>query len=80
MTIAEQLRQEGMQKGMQKGIQKGMQQGRQEKRIEIARKSLSIGLDRATIAQATGLSSAELVALCIESQLIKGGRTRKPDR
>lgn len=63
MTIADYLRQEGMQKGMQKGMHKGMQKGRQVERSEIARNLLSIGLDRAEIVRATGLSSADLDAL-----------------
>jgi predicted transposase/invertase (TIGR01784 family) len=67
MTIAEQLRQEGIQKGIQKGMYKGMQEGmhrgRQEERSEIALNLLSIGIDHAAIASATRMSREELDAL-----------------
>ena len=55
MTIAEQLRQEGMQQGMHRG--------RQEERSEIALNLLSIGIDHAAIASATRMSREELDAL-----------------
>jgi predicted transposase/invertase (TIGR01784 family) len=63
MTIAEQLRQEGIQKGMYKGMQEGMHRGRQEERSEIALNLLSIGIDHAAIASATRMSREELDAL-----------------
>jgi predicted transposase/invertase (TIGR01784 family) len=63
MTIAEQLRQEGIQKGMYKGLQEGMHRGRQEERSEIALNLLSIGIDHAAIASATRMSREELDAL-----------------
>jgi len=55
MTIAEQLRQEGMQQGMHRG--------RQEERSEIALNLLSIGIDHTAIASATRMSREELDAL-----------------
>jgi len=63
MTIAEQLRQEGIQKGMYKGMQEGMHRGRQEERSEIALNLLSIGIDHTAIASATRMSREELDAL-----------------
>ena len=55
MTVAEQLRLEGR--------QEGRQEGRSERDREIARNLLAIGLDRASIEHATGLSNAELDAM-----------------
>ena len=55
MTIAEELRQEGLQKGLQKG--------RQEEKIIIAKNLLSQAVDTKLIMQVTGLSEAELVSL-----------------
>src|SRR5476649_2180756 len=57
MTIAEQLE--------QKGRSIGLQEGRSERDNEIARKMLAMGLDRATIELATGLSGQELDALAM---------------
>lgn len=83
MTIAEQLRQEGMQKGLhkgmhkgmkkgvQKGIQKGLHKGRQEERSEIARNLLSMGLDRDAIVRATGMTCSEINALP-DAEMSKG--------
>ena len=56
MTAAQQLRQEGK--------KEGMQQGMQAKSVEIAKNMLSmLHLDMKTVAQATGLSEAELMKL-----------------
>jgi predicted transposase/invertase (TIGR01784 family) len=55
MTIAEELRQEGLQKGLQKG--------RQEEKIIIAKNLLSQAVDTKLIMQVTGLSEAELISL-----------------
>ncbi len=55
MTLAEQLE--------QKGLEKGLQKGRSEQARDIARNLLALGLDRATIEHATGLSPSELSAL-----------------
>ncbi|WP_413725318.1 Rpn family recombination-promoting nuclease/putative transposase [Sodalis sp. RH16] len=55
MTIADQLE--------QKGLQKGLQKGRSEQARVIARNLLFMGLERAAIARATGLSHAELDGL-----------------
>ena len=59
MTVAEQLEQ----KGHKIGHQIGRQEGRSERDREIARNLLAIGLDRASIEHATGLSDAELNAM-----------------
>ncbi len=79
MTIAEQLRQEGIiqgreegihlgeQRGIEKGIhlgeQRGIEKGRQESAITIARQLLANGVDRAIVKMSTGLSDAEINAL-----------------
>jgi hypothetical protein len=55
MTIAEQLRQEGLEKGLEKG--------RQEGRQEIARKLLARGLSVTDVAELTGLPVDEVRAL-----------------
>lgn len=56
MTIAEQLRQEGI----NKGIQLGERKGRQETRIQIARQLIANGVDRAIVRISTGLTDNEL--------------------
>ncbi len=63
MTIAEQLEQKGRSIGRQEGRQEGLQEGRSERDNAIARNMLGMGLDRATIERATGLSGRELDAL-----------------
>ena len=55
MTIAEVLRNEGMQAGMQRGMQQGVQ--------TVAHNMLRRGLSESDIAECTGLSLAEVVAL-----------------
>ena len=71
MTVAQQLRQEGMQKGRQEGMKKGRQEGRQEgmhtKSLEIAKNMLSkLHLDIKVVKEATGLSEEELLKLQAE--------------
>jgi predicted transposase/invertase (TIGR01784 family) len=59
MTIAEQLRMEGM----EKGIEKGRQEGIEKKAIEIAHNLLVANTDIGLIAQVTGLSIEQIEAL-----------------
>jgi predicted transposase YdaD len=59
MTIAEQLRQEGMHRG------------RQEERSEIALNLLSIGIDHTAIVSATRMSREELDALIDSTPKVK---------
>ena len=72
MTLAEQLRQEGMQQGMQQGRQEGMQQGRQEgvfkEKIEIAERMLKEGVEFVFIVKITGLSISELENMQVITQ------------
>ena len=64
MTIAEQLRAEGMQKGKKEGIQEGMQQGKKEgEKValrRVARNLLKSGADIDMIIAATGLKPSEI--------------------
>ena len=48
---------------IQLAVKKGIQKGEHKKAAEIARNLLDLGLDIAQIAQATGLSPAEIAAL-----------------
>ena len=46
-----------------KGLKKGLEQGRAEGAIVIAKKMKAMGLDDATIMQATGMSASDLAEL-----------------
>ncbi len=63
MTIAEQLKQEGLEKGLEKGIQLGRQEGRNEGKLEVARRLLEMGMPSESVQEATGLSETELAQL-----------------
>ena len=54
---------EGLKKGLKKGLEKGLEQGRAEGAIVIAKKMKAMGLDDATIMQATGMSASDLAEL-----------------
>ena len=54
---------EGLKKGMEEGLKKGLEQGRAEGTIVIAKKMKAMGLDDATIMQATGMSASDLAEL-----------------
>ena len=54
---------EGLKKGLKKGLEKGLEQGRAEGAIVIAKKMKAMGLDDATIMQATGMSLSDLAEL-----------------
>ncbi len=62
MSIADEIRQEGMQQGMQKGMQQGMQQGMQR----AARNFLASGLDVGFVAKNTGLDIEFLKKLQVD--------------
>ena len=49
--------------GMEEGLKKGLEQGRAEGAIVIAKKMKAMGLDDATIMQATGMSASDLAEL-----------------
>ena len=59
MTIAEQLKQEGM----EQGIERGMEKGRYAGLIEVARTMLNNGLDQDFILKMTGLTTDELARI-----------------
>ena len=67
MTIAEQLRQEGLQQGLQqgenKGLLRGRQEGQQEAKSAMARNLLLAGVDKEIIIKTTGFSIDELATL-----------------
>ena len=71
MTIAEQLRQEGIQlgetRGRQEGIElgetKGRQEGRQDTLKEMAKNMLLNGMDSEAIMKITGLTAKEVASL-----------------
>jgi len=63
MTIAEQLRQEGIVQGREEGIHLGEQKGRQEAKIDMARQFLANGVDRDIVKMSTALSDVEINAL-----------------
>lgn len=53
-------RQEGKQEGIKQGIQQGIKQGERNQQLGIAKKLQAMGLDKAAIADATGLSIEDL--------------------
>ena len=74
MTVAEQLRQEGVQQGMQQGmkianqwkdegLQQGMQRGMQQKAKETARNLLKKGMKISDIMEITGLDEKTILKL-----------------
>ena len=59
MTIAEQLKQEGL----EKGIQPGRQEGRNEGKLDVARRLLEMGMPSESVLEATGLSETALAQI-----------------
>jgi predicted transposase/invertase (TIGR01784 family) len=53
----------GLKEGLNKGLKEGRNEGRNEKSREIALNLLNMGVPAPTVADATGLSPAELEAL-----------------
>jgi len=56
-------RDEGLEEGLEKGLEKGMEKGREETSLEVARRMLARGADRAFILEVTELSEQELATL-----------------
>ncbi|MEK4272685.1 hypothetical protein MKY44_05740 [Paenibacillus sp. FSL R7-0026] len=50
-------------KGIAKGIEKGLVEGKKRKTIEIVKNMLSLGLEVAVIAKASGLPESEVESL-----------------
>lgn len=67
MTLAEELRQEGLAQGLEQGIEQGLVQGlekgREEATFKIAQAMIANGIDRLQILQLTGLSEEMLETL-----------------
>ncbi|AET58615.1 hypothetical protein HPL003_09260 [Paenibacillus terrae HPL-003] len=49
--------------GMAKGLEKGLTKGKEDEKKNIAKNMLSMGLDIATIAKATGLTEQEIKSI-----------------
>ncbi len=49
--------------GKKEGLEQGLEQGRQQEKIEIARNLLKTGMSLDFVAQATGLSSQDILDL-----------------
>ncbi|EPD82304.1 hypothetical protein HMPREF1207_04130 [Paenibacillus sp. HGH0039] len=62
-SMIEWATEKGMAKGMAQGIAKGIAEGEQKKAIQIAKNMLALGLQVSVIAQASGLSEAEVESL-----------------
>ncbi len=54
---------QGIRQGRKQGIEEGIEQGREQGRMHTAKKLLALGIDNQAIAQATGLTIAQLEAL-----------------
>ncbi len=63
MTIAQHYELIGLKKGKQEGKQEGKNVGRMEGKLEVARRSLADGTDRALVKKWTGLTDEELDCL-----------------
>ncbi|UPT46757.1 MULTISPECIES: hypothetical protein [Streptomyces] len=59
MTIEQQLEQ----KGLEAGLKQGRAEGAREAALDIARKLLASGLDKAAVKSMTGLSDEDLAQL-----------------
>ena len=70
MTIAQELRQEGIEIGWQGGKEEGLQEGILHEKHAVAKKLLKYGLDPHIICQGTGLSLKELIELKNELESI----------
>ncbi|MFC3802280.1 hypothetical protein [Cohnella sp. GCM10012308] len=62
-SMIEGVKQAGMEAGMKAGMEAGMQAGMEAGMKEAARNMLRLNLDIPTIAQATGLSEQDILAL-----------------
>ncbi|UGS42171.1 hypothetical protein [Pseudocitrobacter corydidari] len=67
MTLAEELRQEGLAQGLEQGLEQGLVQGlekgREEATFKIAQAMIASGIDRMQVLQLTGLSEEKLETL-----------------
>lgn len=63
MTLADELRQEGLEQGLEKGLQKGLQKGREEASFHIAQAMIASGIDSVQVLQLTGVSEEMLAKL-----------------
>ena len=67
MTLAEQLKAEGLAQGLQEGIQKGLQEGLQEGiqkgKFEVAKQLLIEGVDITFVAKITDIPQEKLKVL-----------------
>ena len=53
-------KEEGMEKGMEKGRAEGKEEGMNQRSLEIARKMLAQGMDKAMVMDMTGLTAEEI--------------------
>jgi predicted transposase/invertase (TIGR01784 family) len=60
---------EGLEEGLERGLEQGLERGREEAQRVIARNLLKLGISLAGIAEATGLSQAEILQLQSEGRL-----------
>ena len=57
-------KEKGLREGLQQGLEQGLERGQREARLATARNLVQVTtLNNATIAQATGLSEADVLAL-----------------
>lgn len=63
MTLAEELRQEGLAQWLEQEIERGLEKGREEATFKIAQAMIASGIDRMQVLQLTGLSEEKLETL-----------------
>lgn len=63
MTLADELRQEGLEQGLEKGLVQGLQKGREEASFHIAQAMIASGIDSVQVLQLTGVSEEMLAKL-----------------
>ena len=62
---------EGMAQGIAKGMAEGMAQGKAEAEIQVAKKSLRLGLSIADVAAITGLPTSQIEGIRSELETAK---------
>ena len=62
---------EGMAQGIAKGMAEGMAQGKAEAEIQVAKKSLRLGLSIADVAAITGLPTSQIEGIRSELEAAK---------
>ncbi len=65
------LRNEALAEGMAKGLAKGLAEGKAEAEIQVAKRSLCLGLSVADVAAITGLSTADVEQIKSELDIAK---------